>query len=233
MWDLFIKIILLIPIPLITVFFANIIPFLTYRQNGDKNKSALMEILAREIDKKQPCAYLVESCVARLHNIRPIPWAFLRVVLHCSNSMEIIQLVSSGRRILDLFDISVKEGRPVVQYAAALCKRSRRRNTMVACLLLGLLSITLLIQAEWQLLKLLFENSLPNNFNDAAYGEIFYLLLQMILWAAATVIFTRQGVILKRADKRLSQICELIAANFPIPNSDTEHEALGIQAADS
>ncbi|KLP91617.1 hypothetical protein ABR37_15200 [Enterobacter hormaechei subsp. hoffmannii] len=104
---------------------------------------------------------------------------------------------------------------------------------MVACLLLGLLSITLLIQAEWQLLKLLFENSLPNNFNDAAYGEIFYLLLQMILWAAATVIFTRQGVILKRADKRLSQICELIAANFPIPNSDTEHEALGIQAADS
>ncbi|MDS6837206.1 hypothetical protein NXF42_23890, partial [Klebsiella pneumoniae] len=35
-WDLFIKIMLLLPIPLITVF-PNIIPFLTYRQNGDKN----------------------------------------------------------------------------------------------------------------------------------------------------------------------------------------------------
>ncbi|MGX3153029.1 hypothetical protein ACWJS0_23940 [Klebsiella pneumoniae] len=90
-WDLFIKIMLLLPIPLITVF-PNIIPFLTYRQNGDKNKSALMDTLAREMDKQQPCAYLVESCVSRPHNIRPIPWAFLRVVLHYSNSMEIIQL---------------------------------------------------------------------------------------------------------------------------------------------
>ncbi|MFW8217497.1 hypothetical protein ACOIDV_31250, partial [Klebsiella pneumoniae] len=34
-----------------------------------------------------------------------IPWAFLRVVLHYSNSMEIIQLVSSGRRILALLQI--------------------------------------------------------------------------------------------------------------------------------
>ncbi|HCT7365243.1 TPA: hypothetical protein OT765_005411, partial [Klebsiella pneumoniae] len=75
------------------------------RQNGDKNKSALMDTLAREMDKQQPCAYLVESCVSRPHNIRPIPWAFLRVVLHYSNSMEIIQLVSSGRRILALLQI--------------------------------------------------------------------------------------------------------------------------------
>lgn len=233
MWDLFIKIMLLLPIPLITVFFANIIPFLTYRQNGDKNKSALMDTLAREMDKQQPCAYLVESCVARLHNIRPIPWAFLRVVLHYSNSMEIIQLVSSGRRILDLFNISVKDDRPVVQYTAALCKRSRRRNTMIACFFLGLFSTALLVQAEWQLLKLLFENNLPNNVSDAAYGEIFYLLLQMILWAVATVVFTRQGVLLKRADRRLSQIFELIAANFPIHTSSSKDEVLSIQTANS
>ncbi|HHQ5781135.1 TPA: hypothetical protein ACSRHL_005549, partial [Klebsiella pneumoniae] len=79
--------------------------FIQQSQNGDKNKSALMDTLAREMDKQQPCAYLVESCVSRPHNIRPIPWAFLRVVLHYSNSMEIIQLVSSGRRILALLQI--------------------------------------------------------------------------------------------------------------------------------
>ena len=233
MWDLFIKIVLLLPIPLITVFFANIIPFLTYRQNGDKNKSALMDTLAREMDKKQPCAYLVESCVARLHNIRPIPWAFLRVVLPYSNSMEIIQLVSSGRRILHLFDISVKENRPLVQYAAVLSKRSRRRNTMITCVLLGLFSTVLLVQAEWQLLKLLFENSLHNDVSNAAYGEVFYLVVQMIIWAAASVVFTRQGVIIMRADKRLSQICELIAVNVPISNPRSEHISSNTQAADS
>ena len=192
-----------------------------------------MDTLAREMDKQQPCAYLVESCVARLHNIRPIPWAFLRVVLHFSNSMEIIQLVSSGRRILDLFDISVKDGRPVVQYTAALSNLSRRRNTMIACFFLGIFSTVLLVQAEWQLLKLLFENSLPNSASDAVYGEVFYLVLQMLLWATATVVFTRQGVILKRADKRLAQICVLITANFPISNSGSKHEALGIQASDA
>ncbi|GEM_PF-5607056 len=233
MWDFIIKIMLLLPIPLVTVIFANIIPFLTYRQNGDKNKAALMDTLAGEMDKQQPCAYLVESCIARLHNIRPLPWAFLRIVLPCSNSMEIIQLVSSGRRILDLFDITVEKDRPVVRYAARLSKRSRRRNTMITCALLGVFFTALLVQTEWQLLKLLFENSLPNNVNDAVYGEVFYLVMQMLLWAAATVVFTRQGVILKRAEKRLSQIQELIAANFPLPNPGSKHEAPGSQAAKS
>lgn len=233
MWDLFVKIMLLLPIPLITVFFTNIIPFLTYRQNGDKNKSALMDTLAREMDKQQPCAYLVESCVARLHNIRPIPWSFLRVVLHCSNSMEIIQLVSSGRRMLDLFVISVKDDRPVVKYSEALCKRSRRRNTMIACFFLSIFSTVLLVQTEWQLLKLLFESSLPNNVSDTTYGEVFYLLLQMLLWSLATVVFTRQGVMLKRADKRLSLICELIAENFPAPKSDRVYEAQSRQSVGS
>lgn len=233
MWDFFIKIMLLLPIPLVTVIFANIIPFLTYRQNGDKNKAALMDTLAREMDKEQPCAYLVESCVARLHNIRPIPWAFLRVVLPCSNSMEIIQLVSSGRRILDLFDISVEDYRPVVRYAAALSDASRRRNTMIVCILLGVFFTYLLLQTEWQLLELLYENSLRQNVSDAVYAEVFYKVMQMLVWAAAAVVFTRQGAILKRAEKRLSQIRELITANFPLHNPDSEHEAPSTQAANS
>lgn len=55
----------------------------------------------------------------------------------------------------------------------------------------------------------------------------------MILWAVATVVFTRQGVLLKRADRRLSQIFELIAANFPIHTSSSKDEVLSIQTADS
>ncbi|RFS77906.1 hypothetical protein D0U00_17190 [Leclercia adecarboxylata] len=104
---------------------------------------------------------------------------------------------------------------------------------MITCVLLGLFFTALLVQTEWQLLRLLFENSLPNNVNDAVYGEVFYLVMQMLLWAAATVVFTRQGVILKRAGKRLSQIHELIAANFPLPNPGNKHEAPSTQAAKS
>lgn len=221
MWDSFLKVLLLLPIPLVTLILANIIPFLTYRQNGDKNKVALMDTLARELDKRQPNAYLVESCVARLHNIRPLSWAFLRVVLPCSHSLEIIQLVSSGRRVLDLFDISVAEDRPVVQYTTALRAPSRRRNTMCACILLSVFFISLLSYTEWQLLQLLLENSLRNNVSDAMYGEVLYKVLQILLCAAAVYVFTLQGVIIKRAEKRLSQIRILIAANFPSPTADS------------
>lgn len=217
MWDFFLKGLLLLPIPLVTVIVANIIPFLTYRQNDDKNKVVLMDTLARELDKQQPCAYLVESCIARLHNIRPLSWVFLRKVLPCSHSLEIIQLVSYGRRVLDLFDISVDGDRPVVQYAAALSDPLRRRNTMFTCILLGAFFIALLSYTEWQLLELLFENSLSNNVSNAVYGEMLYKVMQILLCAGAVFVFTLQGVILKRAEKRLSQIQMLIAANFPAP----------------
>lgn len=228
MWDSFHKVLLLLPVPLVTVILANIIPFLTYWQNGVKNKVGLMDTLARELDKRQPCAYLVESCVARLHNIRPLSWAFLRVVLPCSHSLEIIQLVSSGRRILDLFDISVADNLPVVRYADALSDPTRRRNTMFTCILLSAFFIALLSYIEWQLLGLLLENSLRNNVGDGLYGEVLYKVLQMLLCAAAIFVFTLQGVILKRSEKRLAKIQVLIDANFSAsPDSDREAENIG------
>lgn len=48
--DIIIKLLLLVPLSLITLIVANIIPFLTYRQNGDKNKLELIDTLARELD---------------------------------------------------------------------------------------------------------------------------------------------------------------------------------------
>ncbi|EHM5264058.1 hypothetical protein KGN64_003243 [Salmonella enterica] len=220
MWDIFLKVLQLLPVPLVTLIVANIFPYLSFRQNADKHKVALMDTVARELGKEQPCAYLVESCVARLHNIRPLSWAFLRVVLPCNHSLEIIRLVSSGRRLLDLFEVSVDSGRPVVQYAAALSNSTRRRNTMFVCFLLSAFFLTLLMYTEWQLLSLLYESSLRDNVSAAVYGEVMYNLLQILLWVASTLVFTYQGVILKLADKRLSQVRVLIAANFPAPSLD-------------
>jgi len=93
MWNFFLKLLpeLALLIPLLSVLAANLIPYLNYRQSDGKNKNALLDTLARELDKVQPCGYLVESCVSRLHNIRPLPWAFLKAVLQCSHSLEIIR----------------------------------------------------------------------------------------------------------------------------------------------
>lgn len=221
MWDIILKVMLLLPISVITLIAANIIPILTYRQNGDKNKLVLMDTLSRELGKEEPCAYLVESCVARLHSIRPISWAFLQVVLPCSHSLEIIQLVSSGRRILNVFDISVEDKRPVVQYAAAFSSSARRRNTMLGCILFTVFFLALLAYTEWQLLELWFENSLRNNITTAVSGDVLYLLLQMLIYAAVIHVFILQGLILKRSEKRLSRIRMLIGASFPEPIQDS------------
>lgn len=212
MWELFLKLILVIPVPLVVAMMTTVVPYLTYRQNGDKNKLALMDTLVREIEKPQPCAYLVESCVARLHSIRPLPWSFLRLVLPCSNAVEIIQLVSTGRRVLDLFEISVDNGRPGVKYAPALSKPVTRWITMMTCLMLGTFFMILLSITEWELLQLLFE---PNG-SDTVYGEAMYKFVQMLVWGLAFYIFTVQGLILKRAKKRLARIQMLISVNYPM-----------------
>ncbi|EOC0003233.1 hypothetical protein ACI0X4_003100 [Cronobacter turicensis] len=231
MWDIVLKILIMIfSVPVVTQIVSNINAFLTYRQNGDKNKLALLDTLARELEKKEPSAYLVESCISRLHNIRPLSWQFLKIVLPCSHSVEIIQLVSSGRRVLDLFDIGVAGSQPVVKYAAALSEPSRRRNTMVACIFLVIFFTALFSYAYWQLLGLVFENSWRNSVNIMMSGEILKNVMQMLLFAAAMSIFILQTIILWRADERLSKIRMLIAASFPLPEAEREQESIKSEA---
>jgi hypothetical protein len=222
MWEAVLKAILVIPVPLVTAMLASIVPYLTYRQNGDKNKLELIGTLAKEIEKPEPCAYLVESCVARMHNIRPLPWSFLRLVLPYSNAVEIIQLVSTGRRVLDLFEISVDNGRPYVNYATALSRPVTRWLTMATCFMSGAFFLVIMSITEWDLLKMLSEQS----GGQAMYGEAIYKFVQMLFCAVAFCVFTVQGVILKRANKRLAKIQALIAVNYPASyeknHSDTQ-----------
>ncbi|WP_336283586.1 hypothetical protein [Cronobacter dublinensis] len=231
MWDFFLKFLVFVcSIPFFKQILENINGFLTYRQNGDKNKLALLDLLARELDKKEPSAYLVESCISRIHNIRPLSWQFLKIVLPCSHSMEIIDLVSSGRRVLDLFDIGVEGGQPVVRYAAALSNPSKRRNTMFACIFLVILFYALFSYAYWQLLGLVFEHSWRNTVNVMMSGEILKNIMQMLLFAAAMYFFILQTRILRRADERLSKIRMLIAASFPLSEAEREQESIKTEA---
>jgi len=219
MWEVVLKAILVIPVPLVTAMMTSIVPYLTYRQNGDKNKLELMDTLAREIEKPEPCAYLVESCVARLHNIRPLSWSFLRLVLPYSNAAEIIQLVSTGRRVMDLFEISADDGRPCVKYAVALSRPITRWLTMVTCFMSGAFFMVIMSITEWDLLKILSEQS----GSQGMYGEAIYKFVQMLFCSFAFYIFTVQGVILKRAKNRLAKIQALIAVNYP--TSDEKNQS--------
>lgn len=85
------------------------------------------------MDKSPPCAYQIESCVAELHRMKkPLPAEFL-LLLPRSHAPEIIPLVSTGRRTLDLFDVSVTAGRPHVHYTSAFITSRKRTMTMAMC----------------------------------------------------------------------------------------------------
>ena len=83
------------------------------------------------------------------------------------------------------------------------------------------------------MLGLLSENSLPSNASDTLYGDVLYKVMLMLLWAAALFVFTLQWVILRRSEKRLSQIRILIADNFPAPTPNGEQEEENTGAAAS
>ena len=114
----------------ITVLLACLSPYLSHRQHTGKHHVTLREMLSREMAKSPPCAYQIESCVAELHRIKPLSSEFLLLVLPRSHALEIIQLVSTGRRALDLFDTPVTDGRPHVRYTPAFSTFRKRAMTM-------------------------------------------------------------------------------------------------------
>lgn len=118
----------------VPVLLAVLTPYVSYRHNRSKHNVTLREMLCREMDESPPCAYQIESCVAELHRMKkPLPAEFLLLVLPRSHAPEIILLVSTGRRTLDLFDVSVTAGRPHVHYTSAFIISRKRTMTMAMC----------------------------------------------------------------------------------------------------
>ncbi|WP_449575881.1 hypothetical protein [Lelliottia nimipressuralis] len=92
---------------------------------------------------------------------------------------------------------------------------------MMTCLMLGTFFMVLLSITEWELFQLLFE---PNG-NDTVYSEAMYKFVQMLVWGFAFYIFTVQGLILKRAKKRLARIQMLIVVNYPMSDEKKLRDA--------
>lgn len=191
--------------------------YLNHRQHTGKHNVTLREMLSREMAKSPPCAYQIESCVAELHRIKPLSSEFLLLVLPRSHALEIIQLVSTGRRALDLFDISVIDGRPHVRYTPAFSTFRKRAMTMAVCFIISAFFMINFSVFYWDFLDRVLGSSFPALLQEGLTGTQLYKLAVMTVSLAAGYVFLRQGITLKRSGECLRQIHSLIAASFPPP----------------
>nr|WP_318384821.1 hypothetical protein [uncultured Enterobacter sp.] len=195
-------------LPLLVAFVS---PFLVYCQTTAKNKTVIAELLSRELAKNDPVAYLVESCVSRLHNIRPLPWSFLQKVLPLSNAAEIIYLVSTGRRTLDLFEISGLD----VQFTRCFRCRRDRVKIMLLALVMAFFFLTELFSAFTYFFELLSPDLRPDSTGKLHALKLGLTLVQIVFFIAAEYFFFLQFIIICRARRRIEKISALISSNFP------------------
>lgn len=200
----------------VPVLLAVLTPYLSHRHDRSKHNVTLREMLSREMDKSQPCAYQIESCMAELHRMKkPIHAEFLLLVLPRSHALEIIQLVSTGRRALDLFDVSVLAGRPHVQYSSAFSTPRKRTMTMAVCFVTSAFFLFNFSVVYWSIVDIVYAPPLTSLSQGALISTLLYKLAVIMVSLAAMYVFQLQGIILKRSGRRLRQIHSLISVNFP------------------
>ncbi|EKR2483474.1 hypothetical protein G7H16_004947, partial [Salmonella enterica subsp. enterica serovar 4,[5],12:i:-] len=81
-----------------------------------KNKTGIIDALSKELSNNNPNPYVVQACISRIHSSRPIPATVLKKLLCYDNAFEIIQLISYGRKILDIFSFNESGGKIFVGY---------------------------------------------------------------------------------------------------------------------
>lgn len=115
-----------------------------------KNKTGIVDTVSKELSNKNSNPYVLQACIARLHNSRPIPATILKKLLSYDNAFEIIQLISYGRKVLDIFSFNDSGGKITVGYSDAYKLARNRWGSGLLCLCAMLfcyyLSITTLIE---------------------------------------------------------------------------------------
>ncbi|EOC1568776.1 hypothetical protein ACI1AR_004231 [Cronobacter dublinensis] len=197
-------------IPIVISFFSLWVNFI---HGNNKNKTAIIDNLSKELSSKKPTPYIIQACISRIHNSRPIPYNILKKIINYNNALEIIQFFSAGRRILDIIKLTEKNNRIIVGYSAAYEKSINRLKTMFICFLCMSFcyyaSVNLTIDVIFSLDTI---SSLPNvALIDA--GDELLKALGLAFFMFMTFVFSLQFFIILTSKKRIIKIQALIDDN--------------------
>ncbi|ANI83320.1 hypothetical protein [Kosakonia oryzae] len=186
-----------------------------YIHGSNKSKTSIIDNLSKELSNKKPTPYIIQACVSRIHNSRAIPFNILKKLLHYNNALEIIQLVSVGRKILDIFKLSESNNNIVVEYSDAYSTLTSRLTSMLLCLVAILIvystSVYLMLEIMVSIGKM---NSIESE-NLTKMGSVIFDILSLIFLMFMTFVFSWQFIIIFTSKKRIIKIQKLINDNYP------------------
>lgn len=157
-------------LPIVVSFFSL---WVSYIQGSNKNKTTIIDSLSKELSAKKPNPYIIQVCISRIHNSRAIPFNVLSKLLCNNNAFEIIQLVSVGKRVLDILKVSECNGVIVAQYTDAY---RALKNRVVSMLLCVVAIVACYSSSVYMMLKMMFSIetiSIMGNKNFAEWVNVF------------------------------------------------------------
>lgn len=197
-------------LPIVVSFFSL---WVSYIQGSNKNKTNIIDSLSKELSTKKPNPYIIQVCISRIHNSRAIPFNVLSQLLHNNNAFEIIQLVSVGKRILDILKVSECNGNVVVEYTNAYRALKSRVMSMFMCVVAILVCYSFSV---YTMLKMMFSIetiSMMENESFVEWINVFPKAIGLFFFMVMTFIFSWQLLIIFTSGRRIMQIQQLIDDN--------------------
>lgn len=127
-----------------------------------------------------------------------------------NNAFEIIQLVSVGKRVLDILKVSECNGGIVAQYTDAY---RALKNRVVSMLLCVVAIVACYSSSVYMMLKMMFSIetiSIMGNKNFAEWVNVFPKAMGLLFFMFMTFIFSWQFIIIFTSGRRIMQIQKLI-----------------------
>lgn len=197
-------------VPALTIISGLIATWLSFIYNSNRLKTEEIERLSRELTKRPSIPYIVEACVVRIHRCRPIPYDILKRLLRLSNAFEVIQLISPGRRYLNIFQFSVKEGVIQVSYKTPFLKPWSRAITAIIALFIVTLSYSMAVKSLMDISLFLDGSNWSGQKCLDTFISVYMLFTSMVL----SIVCTIQIYVISSAPSRLSKVNELLRENI-------------------
>ncbi|ELR0356345.1 MULTISPECIES: hypothetical protein [Enterobacteriaceae] len=202
-------------LPIAISFFSLWVSFI---HGNNRNKTGIVDTLSKELSNKRTTPYIIQVCVSRIHNSRPIPFNILKKLLHYNNALEIIQLFSFGRKLLDILKFSESNNRIVVGYSDTYNTLTSRLISMLICFSSLSICYFTSVYLMLEMMKSIDRASSMGGVGFIEFGEIIFKTIGLIFFMFMTFIFSWQFMIIFRSGKRISKIQKLINDNYSMRN---------------
>ncbi|MFK3711760.1 hypothetical protein [Leclercia adecarboxylata] len=212
-----------------TTFLVAVIPVIisvlsllvSFIHGSNKNRTGIIDSLSREMNNKKPNPYIIQACISRIHQSRPIPYNILQKILCFNNAFEIIQRVSVGRKALDILKFSVVNNRIALEYSDMFSKRRDRWMTMLVCAFSLVICYSTSVYMMFRMMFIVDTMSVMDSTRISAWGSILPELCGLVFFMFMMTIFSWQFIIIATSKNRIDRIQKLIDENYCDRNRST------------